>query len=75
MDNFLDMGFGNTVILDDVTNLTTTDQIITRLSKLYFNVSCSRNGLGIGVVIESPKSKFHPHAFKLQFECTNNEVE
>lgn len=40
-----------------------------------FDGACSKNGSCIGVIIETLKSKIHPHAFKFQFECTNNEAE
>ena len=43
--------------------------------EVIFDGACPENGLGIGVIIESMNTKIHPHAFKLQFECTNNEEE
>ena len=75
MDNFLNLGLGNYVVLDDVTNLHRDNQIVDGLCNLYFDGSCSRNGFGIGVVIKGPDSKMHPHAYKLKFECKNNEAE
>ena len=68
MDNFSYMGLGNYVILKDITNEKSIDQIIDGLWKLYFNGACSKNGSGIEVVVESPHSKIYPHSFKLQFE-------
>ena len=75
MDNFLDMGLGNYVFLEDITNTKPTDQIFDGLWKIFFDGAFSKNGLGIETIIESPKSKIKPHAFELQFECTNNEAE
>ena len=63
MDNFLDMGFGNYDVLQDINNVKSIDQIINGSWKLYFDGACSKNGLGIGVAIESPDSKIHSHAF------------
>jgi hypothetical protein len=42
------------------------------LWKLYFDGACSRNGAGIEMIIEIPNSKMKPHAYKLEFKCTNN---
>ena len=75
MDNFLDMGLGNYVVLEDVTNEKYSNQIIDGSWKVFFDGACSKNGLSIGVIMESPKSNIHPHAFKFKFECTNNEAE
>ena len=75
MDNFLDLGLWNYVVLDDVTNVNTDDNIVDGLQRLYFDDSCSRSVPSIAMVIEGPDSKLHPHTFKFQFECTNIEVE
>lgn len=74
MDNFLDLGLGNYVILEDITNKRPTSPISEGLWKLYFDDACSRNGAGIGMIVEIPNSKMKPHAYKLEFECTNNEA-
>ena len=65
MDNFLYMGLGNYVVLEYITNDESTEQIIDGSWKLFFEVSCFKNGLGIDVLIEISKSKIYPHAFKL----------
>ena len=74
MDNFLDLGIENYTFLDEVPNVATNDQVIDGLWKMYFDGSYSKNGFGIGIVIESHDAKMYPHDFKLQFECTNNEA-
>ena len=75
MDNFLDMGLGNYFVLKDITNKKPTNQISNGLWKIFFDGACSKNRLGIGEIFEILNSKINPHAFKLQFECTNNEAE
>ena len=75
MDNFLDMCLGNYDIFEDITNKESTDQIVDGSQRLFFDAACSKSGSSIKVIIESLDSKIHPHAFKLQFECINNEAE
>lgn len=75
MDNFLDFDIGNDDILEDITNRNPISLIYEGLWKLYFDGACSKNGADIGVLIESPNSIMKPHAYKLECECTNNEVE
>lgn len=75
MDIFLNIDLGNYVVLEDITNKESIDQINNGSWKLFLDGACTKNGLGIGVIIESTESKIHPHDFKLQFECTNNESE
>lgn len=75
MDNFLNLGIGNYFVPDKITNVVTEDRMVDGLWKIYFDGSCSKSGSSIWVVIEDHDTKMHPHAFKLQFECTNNEVE
>ena len=75
MDNFLDMGLGNYVVLEDITNRRPTNQNSNRLWKLYFDGTFSRNGYGIEVIFENPSSKMKPRAYKLEFDCMNNEIE
>ena len=63
MDNFFDLGLGNCIVLNDVTNIDIDDQVADGSWRLYFDNSCSKNGLGSAVVIESLVSKVHPQAF------------
>lgn len=74
MDNFLDMGLKNYVVLEDITNKRPTNPISDGLWKLYFDGALSRNGSDIRVIIEIPNSKMKPHAYKLEFECMNDEA-
>jgi hypothetical protein len=45
MDNFLDLGLGNYVISEDITNKRSIGLISNGLWKLYFDGTCSRNGV------------------------------
>lgn len=74
MDNFLDTGLGNYVVLQDVTNRRPTNEISNGIWKIYFDGACSKNGSGIGLIIEIPNAKINTHAYKLQLKCTNNEA-
>ena len=69
------MGLGNYFVLKYITNKIPTNPIFDGLWKLYSDGSYSRNGSGIRVIIEITNSKIKHHAYKLGFECTNNEVE
>ena len=74
MDNFLDLGLENYVVLDEILHDTMDNQVIDGSWKMYFDGSCSKNGYGIGIVIESPDAKIYAHSFKLKLKCTNNEA-
>ena len=65
MDNFLDISHGNYDVLEDITNKRCTNEITDESWKLFIDGSCSKNGLGIGMVIKSPHSNIHLHGFKL----------
>lgn len=69
MDNFLNFG------LEDITNKNTIGPVFEGLWRLYFDSACSKNGANIRVLIESSNSRMKPHAYNIEFECTNNEVE
>jgi ribonuclease HI len=43
--------------------------------KMSFDGACSKYGSGVGIVFKSPSSVIYPHAIRLKFPCTNNEVE
>lgn len=75
MDNFLGIGLGNYVFLEDIVNKRPVNPISDGLWKFYFDGAFSRHGSEIRVIIESPYSKMKPHAYKLEFECTNIEAE
>ncbi|XP_024197604.1 uncharacterized protein LOC112200825 [Rosa chinensis] len=42
---------------------------------LYFDGSSTSDLAGAGIVIESPTGQKHQYAFKLDFNCTNNQAE
>jgi ribonuclease HI len=43
--------------------------------KMSFDGACSKSGIRVGVVFKIPQSCIYPHAIRLNFPCTNNEVE
>ena len=45
------------------------------LWNMSFDSAVSREGIGARVWVISPKGNSTLHAFKLNFDCTNNEVE
>ena len=75
MDNFLDLGLGNYAILEYITNKNSIGPISEGLWRLYFDGACPKTRVDIGLIIESTKSRMKPHSYKLEFECTSNEVE
>ena len=42
---------------------------------MSFDGACLSSGNGVGIVLMSPSKIMHPHAIRLEFSCTNNEVE
>jgi ribonuclease HI len=40
--------------------------------KMFFDGSCSKEGLGVGIVIISPSKEVISLSYKLEFETTNN---
>ena len=42
---------------------------------MSFDASYSSSGSGVGIVLVSLEKIVHPHAIRLEFSCTNNEVE
>jgi ribonuclease HI len=42
---------------------------------MSFDGACFKSGSGVGNFFKSPKSIIYPHAIKIEFPCTNNEVE
>ena len=65
MDNFLDMGLGNYVVLEGITNKESIDQIFDGPWKLFFDGAFSKNGSSIVAIIEIHDSKIHPHGYNL----------
>jgi ribonuclease HI len=43
--------------------------------KMSFDGACYKSGVGVGIVFKSPQYCIYPHAIRLEFPCTNNEVE
>jgi ribonuclease HI len=42
---------------------------------MSFDGVCSKYGNGIGIILLSSSKTMHPHVVRLDFSCTNNEVE
>jgi ribonuclease HI len=42
---------------------------------MTFDGACSNSRSGVVIVLKSPSKIVHPHAIRLEFSCTNNEVE
>ena len=42
---------------------------------MSFDGACSSSRSGVGVVLVSSGKIIHPHAIRIEFACTNNEVE
>ncbi|KAH9315515.1 hypothetical protein KI387_024142, partial [Taxus chinensis] len=71
-------GLGTYYILEEDATLPHAlmgDKVQTGLWKLYFDGSRSRNGMGAGVVLISPKDEKLFFTHRLQFACSNNVAE
>ena len=42
---------------------------------LYIDDSSTKDGSGVGLIIESPAGVWHEHALKFMFKASNNEAE
>jgi ribonuclease HI len=42
---------------------------------MSFDGAFSSSRSGVGIVLKRPEKIVHPHAIRLEFACTNNEVE
>jgi hypothetical protein len=75
--DYIDVGHGNYTILceDDIKIQDNDEAPFQGFWKMLFDGSSSKVGFGEGVVFKNPRGELHPHAFQLQFESTNNEVE
>jgi ribonuclease HI len=51
------------------------DKISQGFWKMSFDGACSNSSIGVGIVLKIPQLCIYPHAIRLEFPCTNNEVE
>jgi ribonuclease HI len=42
---------------------------------MSFDGAFSKSRNGVGIIFKSPQSRIYPHVMRLEFPCTNNEVE
>jgi ribonuclease HI len=83
MEDYIDVGIGNYVILDmehneileQVQGLGNQDCLFEGYWRMSFDGACSKSGNGVGIVLLSPNKTMHPHVVRLEFSCTNNEAE
>jgi ribonuclease HI len=83
MEDYIDVGIGNYVILDmehneileQVQDMENQECLFEGYWRMSFDGACSNSGNGVGIVLMSPNKVVHPHAIRLEFSCTNNEAE
>ena len=83
MEHYIDVGIGNYAILDMEHN-EILEQVQDRENqefffegywRMSFDGACSKSRNGFGNFLLSPSNIMHPHVVRLEFSCTNNEVE
>jgi ribonuclease HI len=82
MEDYIDDGIGNYVILDmehneileKVQDMENQECMFEGYWRMSFDGACSNSGSGVGIVLMSPSKIVHPHAIRLEFSCTNNEA-
>jgi hypothetical protein len=82
MEYYIDLGIGNSVILDmehnenleRVQDLEGPEYFFEGYWRMSFNGACYKSGNGVGIVLISPDNTTHPHTIILEFPCTNNEA-
>jgi hypothetical protein len=83
MEDYIDVRIGNYVILDidhnkildEFQDAENQECLFKGYWKMSFDGACSRYGNGVGIVLMIPSNIMHPHAIRMEFSCTNNEVE
>jgi ribonuclease HI len=83
MEYYIDVGIENYAILD-MEQIEDMEQIQDMENQKYqfegywrmsFDGAFSSSESGFGIVVINPRNIVHPHAIRLEFACTNNEVE
>jgi ribonuclease HI len=62
-------------ILEKVQGLGNQECVFEGYWRMSFNGAYSKSGNGIGIVLLIPSKIMHPHVVRLEFSCTNNELE
>ena len=84
MENYIDAGIGNYAILDMEHNNSSLEQLQDTKNQEYlfewywrmsFDGAYSSSRNWVGIVLMNPSKFMHPHVIRLEFSCTNNEVE
>lgn len=76
MENYIDGGLENYVILDEDEIQAIEETISSLVSegiwKMTFDGACLKSRFGAGVTLEFPSGEVYLHSFCLQFPCTKN---
>jgi hypothetical protein len=83
MEDYIDVGIGNCVILDmehnesiEQVQATYNQECLLEIYwRMSFDGACSSSGNGVRIFLMSPSNIVHPHVIRPEFSCTNNEVE
>ena len=83
MEDYVDIKIRNYAILDleknknleRVQNLEVPECVFEGYWRMSFDGASSKSGNEVGIVLVIPDKTMHPHAIRLEFPCTNNEVE
>jgi ribonuclease HI len=83
MEDYIDAGIKNyailameqTKILDKIQGMENQEHPFEGFWRMSFDGAFLSFGSGVGIVLVSPRNIVHPHTIRLEFACTNNEVE
>jgi hypothetical protein len=78
MEGYVDDGIGSYVMMDseqlDIPK-PKEEKCFEGLWRMSFDGVCCSSGSGVGIIFKILKGVIHPHVIRLEFPCTNNEVE
>jgi ribonuclease HI len=78
MQNYVDVGIGNYVVFNkELFNSPKKNEesFFQGFWKMSFDGSCSKSGIGVGIVFKCIQYCIYPHAIISEFSCANNEAE
>jgi hypothetical protein len=83
MEEYIDARIGNYGILDmeyieirdKIQDMENQEHLFEFYWRISFDRACSSSESGARIVLVSPEKIMDPHAIRLEFSCTNNEVE
>jgi hypothetical protein len=73
--NYAILYMDHSEILEKVQDMKNKQCLFEGYWRISFDGACSNCGSGVGIVLMSPSNILHPHVIRLEFSCTNNEVE